>query len=165
MNIRRLKAGDAQAYRQLMLQAYALHPQAFTSSVTERAKLPINWWESRLGSRLDILLGAFVEQDLVGIVGLALEPQEKARHKALLFGMYVADKQRQRGLGYQLVQAALAEARRHRFLRLVQLTVTVGNDPAVKLYQRCGFVLYGLEPMAICVGDEYHDKIHMWLEL
>ncbi|MGX1176635.1 N-acetyltransferase family protein [Pseudomonas sp. R151218B TE3479] len=165
MNIRRLRAGDALVYRELMLQAYALHPQAFTSSVGERAKLPINWWESRLGSRLDVLLGAFVEQELVGIVGLALEPREKARHKALLFGMYVADAHRHRGLGYQLVQAALDEARRHTFLRLVQLTVTAGNDPALKLYQRCGFVLYGLEPMAIRVGDEYLDKIHMWLEL
>jgi hypothetical protein len=35
----------------------------------------------------------------------------------------------------------------------------------IKLYQRCGFVLYGLEPMAIRVGDEYLDKVHMWLEL
>ncbi|MCM2460336.1 GNAT family N-acetyltransferase [Pseudomonas sp. CG7] len=165
MSIRRLRAGDAEAYRELMLQAYALHPQAFTSSVSERAMLPNNWWESRLGSRLDVLLGAFVEQELVGIVGLALEPREKARHKALLFGMYVADEHRHRGLGHQLVQAALDEARRHTFLRLVQLTVTAGNAPALKLYQRCGFVLYGLDPMAIRVDDEYLDKIHMWLEL
>lgn len=165
MNIRRLRAGDAQAYRELMLQAYALHPQAFTSSVSERAALPINWWESRLTNRLDVLLGAFVEDELIGIVGLALEPREKARHKAMLFGMYVAQAHCGRGLGHQLVQAALDEARRHRFLRLVQLTVTAGNDPAIKLYQRCGFVLYGLEPQAIRVGDEYLDKIHMWLEL
>jgi len=165
VNIRRLRAGDAQAYRQLMLQAYALHPQAFTSSVSERATLPINWWESRLNSRLDVLLGAFVEDELVGIVGLALEPREKARHKALLFGMYVSEQHRQRGLGQRLLETALAEARRHAFLRLVQLTVTAGNDPAIQLYQRCGFALYGLEPQAIRVGDEYFDKIHMWLEL
>ncbi|MGN8275223.1 N-acetyltransferase family protein [Pseudomonas sp. SMN5] len=165
MSIRRLRAGDASAYRELMLQAYARHPQAFTSSVNERAALPINWWESRLTSRLDVLLGAFVGDELVGIVGLALEPREKARHKALLFGMYVSEQHHRRGLGQQLLEAALAEARRHAFLRLVQLTVTAGNDPAIRLYQRCGFALYGLEPQAIRVGDEYFDKIHMWLEL
>ncbi|MBC3346713.1 GNAT family N-acetyltransferase [Pseudomonas sp. SWRI196] len=165
MNIRRLAAGDAQAYRDLMLQAYALHPQAFTSSVSERAAMPMRWWESRLSSRLDVLLGAFVEHELVGIVGLSLEPREKARHKATLFGMYVADAHRHAGLGYQLVQAALDEARRHSFLRLVQLTVTAGNAPALKLYQRCGFVQYGLEPQAIRVGEDYLDKIHMWREL
>ncbi|BBP63521.1 N-acetyltransferase [Pseudomonas sp. Cab53] len=165
MNIRRLRAGDASAYRELMLQAYAQHPQAFTSSVSERAALPINWWESRLTSRLDVVLGAFEAGQLVGMVGLALEPRAKARHKAILFGLYVSAAHGRQGLGQQLLQAALDEARRHTFLRLVQLTVTAGNDPAVKLYQRCGFVLYGLEPMAIRVDDEYFDKIHMWLEL
>jgi len=165
VSIRRLRAGDAPAYRELMLQAYERHPQAFTSSVSERAAMPMNWWESRLTSRLDVVLGAFVEAELAGIVGLALEPREKARHKATLFGMYVVDAHRHRGLGQQLLEAALAEARRHAFLRLVQLTVTAGNDPAVHLYQRCGFVLYGLEPQAIRVGEHYLDKILMWLEL
>ncbi|AOE61991.1 GNAT family N-acetyltransferase [Pseudomonas corrugata] len=165
MSIRRLRAGDAPAYRELMLQAYGLHPQAFTSSVSERATMPMNWWESRLTSRFDVVLGAFVEDELAGIVGLALEPRQKARHKATLFGMYVVDAHRHHGLGQQLLEAALDEARRHTFLHLVQLTVTAGNDPALKLYQRCGFVLYGLEPMAIRVDDEYFDKIHMWREL
>jgi ribosomal protein S18 acetylase RimI-like enzyme len=165
MSLRRLRAGDAQGYRELMLRAYERHPQAFTSSVSERAAMPMNWWESRLTSRLDVLLGAFVADELVGIVGLALEPREKARHKATLFGLYIADAHRHGGLGQQLVQAVLDEARRHTFLRLIQLTVTAGNDPALKLYQRCGFVLYGLEPMAIRVDDEYLDKIHMWREL
>ncbi|MCI0997056.1 GNAT family N-acetyltransferase [Pseudomonas corrugata] len=165
MSIRRLRAGDAPAYRELMLQAYGLHPQAFTSSVSERATMPMNWWESRLTNRLDVVLGAFVDGELAGIVGLSLEARQKARHKATLFGMYVVDTHRHQGLGQQLLEAALDEARRHTFLRLMQLTVTAGNDPALKLYQRCGFVLYGLEPMAIRVDDEYLDKIHMWREL
>lgn len=127
--------------------------------------MPMNWWESRLTSRLDVVLGAFETNQLAGIVGLALDPREKARHKATLFGMYVVDAHRHRGLGQQLLEAALAEARRHAFLKLVQLTVTAGNDPAIRLYQRCGFALYGLEPQAIRVGDEYFDKILMWREL
>ena len=165
MSIRRLRAGDTQEYRQLLLQAYERHPQAFTSSASERAAMPMNWWESRLTSRLDVLLGAFVADELVGIVGLALEPREKARHKATLFGLYIVEAQRNGGLGQQLVQAVLDEARRHTFLRLIQLTVTAGNDPALKLYQRCGFIQYGLEPLAIRVGEAYFDKVHMWRDL
>ncbi|WP_457493539.1 N-acetyltransferase family protein, partial [Streptomyces sp. P5_D11] len=98
-------------------------------------------------------------------VGLAFEPREKARHKVTLFGMYVSPTVRQRGLGYQLVQAALAEAQNHAGLRLIQLTVTAGNDAAFNLYQRCDFVQFGLEPMAVRVGEDYFDKIHMWREL
>lgn len=45
--------------------------------------------------------------------------------------------------------------------KVIQLTVTAGNDAAFKLYQRCGFIQFGLEPMAVRVGEDYFDKIHM----
>ncbi|AZE87842.1 GNAT family N-acetyltransferase [Pseudomonas orientalis] len=163
--IRPLLSNDAHAYRALMLEAYAAYPQAFTSSVAERAAMPLSWWEKRLDNPLDRLLGAFEGDQLAGIVGLAFEPREKARHKVTLFGMYVTQAYQQRGLGRQLVEAALAQARQHPRLKLIQLTVTAGNDAALALYQRCGFIQYGLEPLAVRVGDEYFDKIHLWQEL
>ncbi|MDF2793891.1 MAG: family acetyltransferase [Pseudomonas orientalis] len=163
--IRQLLSNDAQAYRALMLEAYEAYPQAFTSSVAERAAMPLSWWEKRLDNPLDRLLGAFEGDQLAGIVGLAFEPREKARHKVTLFGMYVTQAYQHRGLGRQLVEAALAQARRHPRLQLIQLTVTAGNDAALALYQRCGFIQYGLEPLAVRVGDEYFDKIHLWREL
>jgi len=101
----------------------------------------------------DVGFGAFENGEWAGTVGLAFEPREKARHKATLFGMYVSGKVRQRGIGYHLVQAALAEAQNHAGLRLIQLTVTAGNDAAFKLYQRCGFIQFGLEPLAVRVGE------------
>jgi ribosomal protein S18 acetylase RimI-like enzyme len=165
MWIEQLDASHALDYRAMMLEAYDRHPQAFISSVRERASMPLNWWESRLTGKLDVVLGAFQDGQLAGIAGLAFEPREKARHKATLFGMYVSANARQRGYGMQLVQAVLAEARTRSYLRLVKLTVTAGNDAAFNLYRRCGFVQFGLEPMAVRVGEEYFDKIHMWREL
>ena len=165
MIIRTLGASDAEAYRALMLEAYGAYPQAFTSSVAERAAMPLGWWEKRLSSPLDCLLGVFVGDELAGIVGLAYEPREKARHKVTLFGMYVNEAYQQQGLGRQLVEAALDEARKQPRLKVIQLTVTAGNDAAFALYQRCGFVQYGLEPLAVRVGVDYFDKIHMWREL
>jgi RimJ/RimL family protein N-acetyltransferase len=165
ISIQHLNPQHAVQYRALMLEAYGLHPEAFTSSVAERAAMPLSWWESRLSSSLDLVFGAFEDDTLVGIVGLAFEPREKARHKATLFGMYVSARFRHGGLGYQLVHTALAEARMHKGLKLIQLTVTAGNDAALALYQRCGFVQFGLEPLAVRVGVEYFDKIHLWREL
>ncbi|MDQ0705811.1 ribosomal protein S18 acetylase RimI-like enzyme [Pseudomonas sp. W3I7] len=165
MLIRTLVANDAEAYRALMLEAYGAYPQAFTSSVAERARMPLSWWEKRLQSPLDQVLGAFEEQTLAGIAGLAFEPREKARHKVTLFGMYVTKAYQCQGLGRQLVEAALDGARRQPGVKLIQLTVTAGNDAAFALYQRCGFIQYGLEPLAVRVGIEYFDKIHMWREL
>ena len=160
-----LGAADAQAYRALMLEAYGAYPQAFTSSVAERAAMPLSWWEKRLDNPLDRLLGAFDGQTLAGIVGLAFEPREKARHKVTLFGMYVTEAYQQQGLGRRLVEAALAEARKHPRLKVIQLTVTAGNAAAFALYQRCGFIQYGLEPLAVRVGEDYFDKLHLWREL
>ena len=165
MIIRTLLPQDAEAYRALMLEAYGVYPQAFTSSVAERARMPLSWWEKRLDSPLDCLLGAFDGDELVGIVGLAFEPREKARHKVTLFGMYVNARHQHQGVGRQLVEAALDEARKQPRLKVIQLTVTAGNDAAFALYQRCGFIQYGLEPLAVRVGVEYFDKIHMWREL
>ncbi|WP_300630612.1 GNAT family N-acetyltransferase [Pseudomonas sp.] len=165
MTIRALSPGDAEAYRALMLEAYEVYPQAFTSSVAERASMPLSWWQKRLDGALDRLLGAYVGDVLVGIVGLAFEPREKARHKVTLFGMYVTQAHQRNGLGRRLVQAALGQAREHPRLKVVQLTVTAGNDAAFALYRRCGFIQYGLEPLAVRVGLDYFDKIHMWREL
>lgn len=165
LQIQHLTPDDAAQYRALMLEAYERHPQAFTSSVREREKLPLAWWAARLDGELDLLLGAFSEGRLLGIVGLAFELREKARHKATLFGLYVTGEQRSCGLGYQLVQRLLAEAADYEGLRLVQLTVTAGNDAALSVYRRCGFVQFGLEPQAVCVGEDYLDKIHMWREV
>jgi ribosomal protein S18 acetylase RimI-like enzyme len=165
MWIERLDASHALAYRELMLEAYDRHPQAFTSSVRERAVMPLSWWEARLTSKLDAVFGAFEDGRLVGIVGLAFELREKARHKATVFGMYVSAEFRQRGLGLKLMEAVLGEAQQHPALKVIQLTVTAGNDAAFHLYQRCGFIQFGLEPLAVRVGEDYFDKIHMWREL
>ena len=59
MMIRALGAADAETYRALMLEAYGAYPQAFTSSVAERAAMPLSWWQKRLDNPLDRLLGAF----------------------------------------------------------------------------------------------------------
>lgn len=164
----RLAPSHAPVYRALMLQAYAQHPQAFSSSVAERAALPLSWWTSRLDAAVnaqEVVFGTFSEQQLVGVVGMAFESREKLRHKAALFGMYVAAQARQQGQGAALVQAALACARARPGIRLVQLTVTQGNHAAQALYERFGFVVFGQEPQAVAVEDGFVSKTHMWCPL
>jgi ribosomal protein S18 acetylase RimI-like enzyme len=165
MTIRRLAPIDSPAYRALMLEAYALHPDAFTSSHAERAALPQAWWESRLSLdslASEIVLGAFQDGPLAGVVGLSFESREKARHKATIFGMYVPSAFRHHGFGRQLLLAALECAKARRGVTIVQLTVTEGNTGAQSLYAKCGFVQFGLEPFAVAIGPKFVSKIHMW---
>lgn len=168
-NVRRLQPGDAIPYRELMLDAYARHPDAFTSSAAERSLLPLSWWEARLSAEPlaeEIVFGAFTaEGALAGAAGLGFQKREKARHKAQLFGMVVVAQHRSSGIGAALVQAVLAAARSRPGVRLVQLTVTEGNDSARRLYERHGFVSFGVEPMAVAVAQGYVAKVHMWSDL
>jgi len=168
MTVKRLDPSHVIAYRALMLEAFELHPDAFISSHAERAALPLASWEARLKQEArpsDLVLGAFRDGELAGVVGLHFESREKARHKATLVGMYVPSRFRRHGLGRQLVQAALSEARARPGIRLVQLMVTHGNRAAQDLYERCGFVQYGLEPLAVRVRDGFVSKVHMWCDL
>lgn len=162
--IQRLEPGHAAAYRALMLDAYARHPDAFTSSVGQREALPLGWWQARLSSddqAPEMVLGAFTGDMLTGVAGLSFDLREKARHKATLFGMYVPEMHRGAGAGYQLVQAALAQARLRPGVLQVLLTVTQGNVAAQGLYERCGFEAFGVEPRAVAVGDGFVNKVHM----
>lgn len=164
----RLTPDDAVDYRALMLEAYSIHPDAFTSSVAEREALPLSWWEARLSVQPlanDVVLGAFCQGQLAGTVGLSIDIREKARHKATLFGMYVPTQFRHLGLGRALVDAALDCARCRPALRVVQLTVTQGNAAAQALYARCGFMEFGLEPYAVAVDNGFVSKVHMWHKL
>lgn len=160
----RLGVEQAGAYRALMLEAYEVHPEAFSSTVAERAELPLTWWERRLADPAapdDGVFGALVAGRLVGVVGLSFERREKSRHKGRLFGIYLQREARGRGLGHRLVETALAAARARPGTLIVQLTVSARNASAQRLYAHCGFVPFGVEPLAVRVGDQFLAKVHM----
>lgn len=161
MAIELLDPSRAKAFRQLMLEAYSLHPEAFVSNLSNREKLPLSWWEGQLDDELSTVFGAFVDAQLVGIVGLAFEPWEDAQHKATLFGLYVPQAFRGQGLGERLVQAVVSLAEQEPVIKVIDLTVSASSTAALALYRRCGFEQSGLEDSAIRVGENYYDRVHM----
>ncbi|MCD5981158.1 GNAT family N-acetyltransferase [Pseudomonas quasicaspiana] len=166
--IERLQGRHAAAYRDLMLDAYTRHPEAFTSSTEERAALPLSWWENRLNAAEDagqVVFGITDGDAVLGAVGLTFSNRQRARHKVLLFGMYVVAGQQGKGLGQSLIDAALSYARQRPHTLLVQLTVSENNASARKLYEHNGFASFGLEPLAVATATGFISKVHMWREL
>ncbi len=79
--------------------------------------------------------------------------------------MFVVAEFRRRGLGDQLLATALQHARSKPEVRVVQLSVTHGKRTAHALYQRHGFVEFGLEPLAVAVAGGFVAKSHMGCRL
>lgn len=155
---------DVGRYRALMLEAYAQAPDAFTSTLDERAAEPLSWWARRIAGAngMTAVFGAFEGQELIGTVAVEFSERPKTRHKAHLLGMYVKPTVRGLGTGRKLVEAVLDYLRRRPGIASVGLTVTEGNKSATKLYLRAGFVEFGTEPMAILTPSGYKAKVHMW---
>jgi RimJ/RimL family protein N-acetyltransferase len=164
--IRRLVPEDAAAYRELRLRCLREYPDAFTSSYEEDCLKPLAATARRIAPDSDDrLFGAFVASALAGVVGVGREPRAKNRHKAILFGMYVAPEHGRRGIGAALLRHAIDDARAQPGLEQLVLTVTETNAAARTLYAKFGFRSFGVEPRAIRVGDDYFDKNHMILFL
>ena len=167
IRIAALGEADAPSYRALMLHAYVVAADAFTSTAQERAAEPLSWWLARIADPrgLSHVFGAFLDEQLVGTVTVEFAAKPKTRHKAHLLGMFVTQAARGCGLGRGLLQAALGLIAERPGMRLVTLTVTEGNDHAIALYESLGFQRFGVEPLAIATPDGFKAKVHMWRQM
>ena len=165
--IRPLTAHDAEIFRAVRLRSLREDPAAFTNSYEEFSRQPIERVQARLsgGGPDDFTLGAFAAGELVGTVGFYRETALKLRHKGNLVMMYVAPEMRGRGIGRALVEAALRRLRALDDLEQVLLGVVVTQTAARRLYESLGFRVYGREPRAVKIAEEYLDEEFMVLEL
>ena len=167
MLVRVLGPTDAAAFRALRIRALREHPEAFARTPEEVDS--VEAWTERLGvhagSDVDFLLGAFDVDALVGTAGCHRDRGAKQRHIGYVWGMYVVPEQRGKGLGRQLLLAALERARAWPDVEQVWLDVTIGNAGARALYASCGFRSIAVKPRALKVGGHYHDEELMALEV
>lgn len=162
MKIRSLERADAALFQELRLRGLIECPSAFASSYEEECGLPLEDIGERLSPTAGrVVLGAFEQAELVGILGLLREHHTKLAHKAFLWGMYVAPESRNRGIGRDLVAEALSHARKMSGVRQIYLGVNALNFPAVKLYKSMGFKEFGREPGFMLLDGVLHDEIHM----
>ena len=82
------------------------------------------------------------------------------RHAASIFGVYTRADRSGAGVADALLAACVSYAR-ELGLRLVRLGVVTTNASAIRLYQRCGFSVYGVEPETIQHDGIYYDELLM----
>lgn len=140
VEIRRLDAHDWRTYRDLRLASLIDSPRTFATSYAGASARPDSHWRSFVEADRAILV-AFDHLRPCGMCVLDPTPQ-RGQGVLSLFQMWVAAGDRQRGVGSQLIGAAVGEARQ-RGARGIVLEVYASNYGAASLYQGLGFVPTG----------------------
>ena len=110
-----------------------------------------------------VVFVAEAPEGIVGRLSVARDPHPASRHVADL-GLMVAAAARRRGIGWALLEQA-TEWAREAGVRKLELHVFPHNEPAIRLYERFGFVREGLRRRHYRRGREYLDAILMAYEV
>ncbi|TYR81214.1 GNAT family N-acetyltransferase [Priestia megaterium] len=164
MNIRLLTKEDADSYWALRLRALKDHPESFVLSYEEEyEKEIVDVREKFLTDKDRFIVGAFIQSQLVGVVGFRKQQPLKVQHKGDIWGMYVAPEARGKGVGKALLNTAIEQAMKQEDLLQIYLVVATTNKSAKALYERIGFLSYAVEKRALRVDHEFIDEEHMVL--
>jgi RimJ/RimL family protein N-acetyltransferase len=161
--IRILEPSDAQVFHALRLEALTVAPEAFGASYEEDASLPLETIRARLAASPNVVFGAFADHSLIGMAGFAVYDRMKARHKGVLWGVYVKAEWRGHHVGKRLVQSVIDHASRH--VIMLEAAVGLANDGARRTYHGLGFKPYGIQRKALRVGDTFYDEELLYLDL
>jgi RimJ/RimL family protein N-acetyltransferase len=158
--IRRLTVADSPAFYALRLHCMHVAYDFFRSSPADIETAGLAACVEQLQSPDTRIIGVFEGDALIGIGGITRDTREKLRHKAVLWGMFVAPEAAGKGVGEAIVHALIAQA--EGFVQSLHLTLVAGNDRAQKLYERCGFTLYGREPQGVMQSTGPVDELMMF---
>jgi ribosomal protein S18 acetylase RimI-like enzyme len=85
----------------------------------------------------------------------------KSRHKGRVWGVYVTETCRGRGMGRALMGSLIDRARTRPGLQQIILTVATEQVAAMRLYESLGFQRFGREPRALCIDGRYLDEDYL----
>ena len=120
-------------------------------------------WRKRLAEPAEgmYLYVALVEGRIVGNLGLDTNPNRPRRKHAGEIGMAVHDDFQGQGVGTALLHAAIDVADNWLNLQRLELSVFVDNEPAIRLYKKCGFTIEGRFPQYAFRAGQYVDVYGM----
>jgi ribosomal protein S18 acetylase RimI-like enzyme len=140
VEVRPLQRDEYETLRALRLGMLEDAPDAFTITFESERGKPNAWWRDRLAATVNdpnrLVLVAEIDGEAVGSALGVIDAFDK--HLAHLYALWVAPSARRAGTATALVDTIFAWARKHG-AQTIELSVTIGNEPACNLYKRQGF--------------------------
>ena len=129
-------------------------PEAFGASYETEVDRPEADFDRML--ERNYVAGAWMSGALVGTAGYYTLAGIKEVHRGHIWGVFVQPAHRGAGVARALIEDILAHARQH--VLQVHLSAVASNRAALALYERLGFVVYGIEPRSLRIGDRFFDE-------
>jgi ribosomal protein S18 acetylase RimI-like enzyme len=161
VDIRQMSERDWDAFRRVRLQALRLAPEVYGTTLDQEADQPESFWRGRLADPLNAMVCGLDGNQPVAFAGMRDGAGGNVRHRATIWGVFVADGYRGEGLGRRLMAGLLDIADARPELEITELTVRADNGSALRLYESLGFRPIGTLPRALKHAGRYGDEVMM----
>ncbi|MFT6070798.1 MAG: ribosomal protein S18 acetylase RimI-like enzyme [Bacteriovoracaceae bacterium] len=167
MQVRPLSDTDLDSFIELRLQGLKESPDSFLISYEQEKETGPSYFQELLGTENpdNIIFGFFMDDKLLGILGMFRDNLPKLSHRMNIWGLYVHPDVRRNGVAKALMKKSIDHAKKQERIFNIRLSVDSKNKKAIELYQKFGFVEWGVEPKATQGINELLDDVHMSLNL
>lgn len=161
MEICKLTLSDWEKYKELRLEALEKDSEAFGDSYEESLKRTDDDWKTRLENPKNHIFAARERDNYIGMAAAYQEKGQKMSHIAYVWGVYVRDTYRGKGIGKKLMEVVISELQANKEIEKINLNVNTKQISAVKLYESFGFQIIGTLHKELKINGEYFDEYVM----
>jgi ribosomal protein S18 acetylase RimI-like enzyme len=167
MEVRPLSEADLDPFIELRLYGLKESPDSFLISYEQEAETGPAYFKELLGEENpnNLIFGFYMDDKLLGILGMYREHLPKLNHRMNIWGLYVHPDVRRNGVGKAMMKKAIDHAKKQESVLNIRLSVDSKNKKAIELYQKFGFIEWGVEPKATQGITDLLDDVHMSLQL
>jgi GNAT superfamily N-acetyltransferase len=165
--VRPVRVDEVGELYRVRLRSLAEDPDAFDQTVADAEAKGLDPLVDLLTATVDgreLVLFGEVDGTVVGLVFVSRSRRPRSRHRARLWGMWVAREARGRGVGASLLGEAMRWCR-GRGVEMVDLWVVTDHHQAIRLYERAGFAICGTARDGMrwqgVPQDEHQMTIHL----
>ena len=165
IQIRKLTPNESNLYRKIRLECLREYPENFSSDFeVEKSKKTLFFQPFiESSSTNNFIIGAFHENNLIGICGFNRYDKAKTNHRGRIIHVYVTPSYQGHNIGHGLVKATVDNVFKTTDTEQIEINVLTTNTKAKGIYERLGFESYGIQKRSLKINGDYHDQNMMVL--
>lgn len=147
------------AYRDIWLEALKQMPEAFPGDYDQQRIQPDEVWQQRLQLALEekevMIIFAMIDGKPIGFLGAFMDDNPKFAHYATIWGVYVQQEHRDRGIARHLMKKFIEKIKTIPGMVKIKTFSVTSEQMAVSLYKNFNFEIAGISKKEMFVDGEY----------